>query len=145
MALITDQFFYQALRTNADIIEMTDGRIFNPARPEEDDNEDRIPYIIISHNGGTNSQEDKDFGMESDTDTCNIAVLCVTSDRESLADLTQLVRDTLKKAIRDDQDEIEQGYEITDYTLSYDSVQMDITRPCVYQTLTYNCETTTNV
>ena len=142
MSLITDSFFYNAIKDVDKILALTDGRIFNPARNEEDDEEDRIPYIIITHDGGNNQTESKDTSSaESEYDSDNVSVLCVADDRESLAELIQIVRKTICIAADSDEAAEERGFAITDYRLSYGPVEMDPSRPCCFQRLTYQCET----
>jgi len=140
MSLITDLFFYNALKADDDIMEETEGRIFNTARNEEDENEDKLPYIIITYDGMQNDQGTKDSTGESDIDRDTISVLCVAEDREDLADLMEMVRPCIKDAM-EDQDATEQGFIIDDYSLTASAIECDPSRPCHFQTLTYQCET----
>lgn len=142
MSLSTDRFFFQALRTEGDIIELTQGRIFNPAREDIDEEEDKIPYIIISLDGTQNVPTDKDAQGEGRLDTDTISVLCVAEDRESLANLAELVRRTLRKALVDfgEDEAVEYGFSITDYAFAGGAVQFDPGKPCCFQTLTYSVE-----
>lgn len=140
MSLITDKFFYDALRNNADVIEVTEGRIFNTARPEIDEEEDKIPYIIIQ-NMGTQEQNLTKDGDTTDNDT--ITILVVAETREELGDITTLIRQTIKEAMDElDYDDGEKlGYNMLDYTFSAGAVMYDFTKPCHYQELTWVCET----
>ena len=90
--LAADKFFFDALGASADINGRVEGRIFNPARATIDEEEDRIPYIIITLDSVTNDGQTKDSDVEGDSDTATVSVLCVENDRDSLASLTQAVR-----------------------------------------------------
>lgn len=141
MSLRTDQFFYNALLASDEITAEVEGRIFNPARSTVDENEDRVPYIIITFDSLVNDQTTKDE-VESDTDTVTIGILCVADDRESLADLTEAVR-TQCRTYLESIDESDEGAELAplDWALSASAVQYDDMKPCVYQRLNYQCDT----
>lgn len=131
--LTFDKNFYDALKTDEEIMQLTEGRIFNPARDERSEEEDSIPYIIISNDGGRNIDETKDFSNEGETDAVTISILCVAEDREPLANLTQKVRNVIREA--------SSGWDrLQDYNISSGPVEMDPYKPCNYQTLTYQCE-----
>lgn len=146
MSLVTDKFFWKALRESAEAIEVTDGRIFNTAddsvEPDEPD-KTAIPYIMILNNGTQNQVESKDDGIESDYDNDSIALEIAASTREELADIAELVRKTIRKAAeeftRDDGAEL--GFNLIDYTFSSSGVQFDPWKPCFWQNLNYACET----
>lgn len=140
MALTTDRFFYDALRANSGIMLNTDGRIFNPARPEIDEEEDAIPYIIIQHTGLQQNSGSKD-AEEEDTDT--ITITAVAETREGLGNLAQLIRDVMREAFDafSDDDETQYGFGIEDYGFSAGPVQYDSVKPCHFQDLVWSCET----
>lgn len=140
MSLITDKFFYDALCNNADLKEVTKGRIFNTARPEIDEDEDKIPYTIIQNMGTQEHNLTKD-GDTTDHDT--ITILVVAETREDLGNITTLIRETIKDAIDalDYEDGIESGYNLLDYTFSAGPIQYDGMKPCHFQELTWVCET----
>lgn len=131
--LTFDKHFYESLSQDAYIKALTDGRIFNPARPVIDEEDDKIPYIIITNDGGSNQEESKDCELEGTRDNVTISVLCVASDRKKLADLIQKVRDVIRISAED-------WPRLLQYSLSAGSVQFDPSKPCQYQTLTYQCE-----
>lgn len=140
MSLVTDKFFYDALRNNADVIEVTEGRIFNTARPEIDEKVDKIPYIIIQNMGTQEQNLTKD---EDTTDSDTITILVVAETREGLGDMATLIRKTIKDAMDelDYDDGVESGYNMLDYTFSAGAVLYDSMKPCHYQELTWICET----
>lgn len=131
--LTFDKNFYRAIHGDDELNAMTSERIYNPARPEIDDAEDKVPYIIISNEGGRNIDETKDFSNEGKTDAVTISVLCVADDRDSLAWMTQRVRNVIREASG-------AWNRLQDYSLSTGPVEMDPFKPCHYQTLAYQCE-----
>ena len=137
MSLVIDKFFRAALLSSERLHELTDSRIFNPARPEKDETEDVVPYIILTYEGMTNASDHKDTLWEGDEDTETVGVLCVAETREALAELTTEVRRIVKEYAEDGDDELCPN----DYTISASAVQYDAAKPCVYQTLTYVCLT----
>lgn len=139
-----DKFFHEALRRSADVIEVTDGRIFNPARPKIDEKQDLIPYIIITYDGGQSDMGSKDDTL-SRLSSATVSILCCAEDRQALADLTELVEGTIAhefgtETLYDDHDEW--AFYIDNASESAGPVQFDPSKPCCYQTLTYQCETT---
>lgn len=143
MSLQTDRIFWVALKENEDLNEVVEGRIFNTARDNEREEEDKVPYIIITFESLQNDGGTKDDAGESEYDQATVSVLCVANDREQLAAITEEVRDTIKAtyASWSQADEEEFGFSFEKYQLSANAIQMDIDKPCIYQTLTYVCET----
>lgn len=139
MSLATDKFFFNALAASDDIEDVVDGRIFNPARSTADEDEDKVPYIIITLDSVQNIVDTKDNELEGEDDTVQVSILCVADDRESLAELTEMVRTQCR--------EYWEGAGASDteapewWTFSASGVYYDDMKPCTYQTLTYNCET----
>lgn len=120
------------------IVEATDGRIYNPARSQEDEDEDAVPYLIIQNNGMQNDATTKDMGMEGDTDVVNISVLVVADDRETLAELASETRQCIRRCVA----RSSHGSEIIkDYDFSAGSVEYDALKPCCYQELKWRVET----
>ena len=132
--LAADKFFFDALKASADIMGRVDGRIFNPARPTIDEEEDRVPYIIIDLESVANDGTTKD-DVESDSDTATVSVLCVENDRDSLASLTQAVRNQCRAYLTAVGDAV-----IVDWQFSATEVGYDPMKPCCYQTLRYQCD-----
>lgn len=136
--LNVDSFFYNVLRNNAELNTYVGGRIFNPERLETDDNEDKIPYIIIKYAAGDSYNGSKDE-VFADLDTATVQILCVDTDRDTLAYLTQKVYDTIKDAF--DGEYVADTYIIESITPQAGSVELDPLKPCCYQTLTFLCDT----
>lgn len=129
-----DPFFYQALKDDH-VDEFVNGRIYNPARPEIDEEEDKIPYIIIQPMGETASMATKDKRF-APLDTATVDILCVAESREALADLTNQT----DRAIRNAVNNLTEDSDIADITPSAGQVNFDPTKPCCYQTLSYQVE-----
>lgn len=144
MSLSTDKFFAKSLRASDVIVDAVDGRIFNTSREEIDEEEDKIPYIIISHDGTQNEADDKDTWGEGDSDIDTISVLVVERSREELAELAEGVRKVLQTALEAQWGTPDEsmGFVISGYEFSGSRVEMDIDpKTCYYQTLTYRCST----
>lgn len=139
MSLCTDKFFYSAIAKSQAVQDATGGRIYNTADDSVENEEDTLtPYIIIANNGGQNQTESKDDVGESDTDTDNISIEIAATSREQLADIAKAVRKAVKAEFADT---VEDSM-IYDYTFSYGPVNFDEWKPCYWQTLNYQCETT---
>lgn len=151
MSLQIGKAFISALRSNTELLLVLGGdskgegaRIFSVARPQEDENKDKIPYIIVQPNGLT-TEGDKDGYEEGDTDTVSILIVAAHYTTVAhngkieigLVELSQMVRDTLASMLTDDID----GIQIFDYTLSVGPTQMDVTKPCYFHEFTYQTNT----
>lgn len=133
MSLISDKLFYDALKEDEAIIQATDGRIYNTVYPEENTEAEKIPYIIIFHEGVTNSAESKDCGPEGTRDVETIRLFIVADERKDLAELSTMVRKCIREASDD--------WYMYDYQFSAGPVAFDYDKPCHYQSFTYQCET----
>ena len=146
MSLITDQVFYNALRQNADLMAMVGGRIENTSIPVPDDDlaNQPLPYIIITYDGMQNDGFTKDDDYEGNVDHVQISIEAAASDRETLGDIMQSVRATVKEYFAnaeegsDDYDLVPFGYALKATPVAYDSLV-----PCYYQTMQYECDTNT--
>ncbi|MDD7319405.1 MAG: hypothetical protein PUG74_12160, partial [Prevotellaceae bacterium] len=47
-----DIYFHKALSSSTKISEIFEGRIYNTGRSTFEEDEDRIPYIIVTYEGG---------------------------------------------------------------------------------------------
>lgn len=142
MSLKTDLFFARACRRQS-IIDTTHNRIFNTGRDEISEEEDKIPYIIITNDGTRNDVESKDDKPESEYDSDTVSVLVVSDTRSHLAELVEEVRTSVCDDVADMDEEMGRnfGFIIQDYTFTAGPVEYDPSKPCFFQTLTYNCET----
>ena len=145
MSLITDKVFYNALRSNAALMEQVGGRIESTSIPVPDDQLDNepVPYVIISFDGLQNEGFTKDNSYEGDTDKVQVSIDVTAQTRDELGDLMQTIRKTVIDYFEgiqktdDDWPLIPNNYTFTASPVAYDSM-----KPCYYQTLTYNCDTT---
>jgi len=142
MSLQIGKAFISALRSNSDLLRVLGGqgknldgaRIFSVARPQEDENKDKIPYLIIQPQGLT-AQTDKDGYEEGDNDT--VSILIVAAEYEDLINLSQMVRDTIAAMLVEEHD----GFQIDDYSLTVGPTQMDVQKPCYFHEFTYQTNT----
>ena len=145
MLLITDKVFYNALRSNATLMEQVGSRIESTSIPVPDEEFDNVPvpYIIITFDGLQNDGFTKDNDFEGDTDHVQVGIEVAADTRDELGDIMQTIRQTVIDYF--------EGIQKTDddwplipnnYTFSAGAIGYDSMKPCYYQTLTYNCDTT---
>lgn len=145
MSLHTDKIFFRALNSDTNgIRKVTGGRIYNTSIPVPDqqlDNEP-LPYIIITFDGLTNEGLTKDSSFEGDEDKVQIGISVVAEDRDSLGALIQAVRDRIDTYFVTLQPDAA-DYDLIpdDYVLSASHVGYDPYKPSFFQSLTYNCDT----
>lgn len=141
MSLQTDRVFYDALKSDATIVRMTSGRLYNTSIPLPDSELDNVPcpYIIVTFDGFNNLDFNKDYDYEGMTDSVKIGVEITAITRETLAVLSERVRQTIRTYF-----ETNDGDLIPlDYTLSSGPVTYDADKPCFALQLSYQC--TTNI
>ncbi len=140
MSLITDKAFYEALTASSEIVAQTDGRIYNTSIPVPDEQLDNepLPYLIITLEGVSNEGMTKDNPFEGDTDVVTIGVLGAAADRASLGQLLEAVRTQIRTYFTTATSDLAP----VDYQFSAGAVQYDSIKPCYYQTLQYQCDTT---
>ena len=146
MSLSCDRFFVAAITQDEELMNEIGGRIFDPARDSAAEEADVVPYIIVSLDSVQNIDMSKDDVYGSMHDEANVSVLVVADDRESLANLTEKTRRTIHKALVSSEEEEEEtqatfGFSIYDSSFSASRVELDIDKPCCYQTLSYICKT----
>ena len=145
MSLITDKVFYNALRSNAELMATVDGRIESTSIPVPDDQflDTDVPYIIITFDGLQNDGFTKDNSFEGENDKVQVSIEVAANTRDDLGDIMQTIRQTVIDYFEnieesdDDWTLIPNNYTFTASAIGYDSM-----KPCYYQTLTYNCDTT---
>ena len=145
MSLITDKVFYNALRSNASLMEQVGGRIESTSIPVPDDKllNEPVPYIIITFDGLQNEGYTKDNSYEGMTDKVKVSVEVAAQTRDELGDITQAIRDAVIAYFEDVEDHAWDDYDYVpnSYTFSASPVAYDSMKPCYYQTLTYDCDT----
>lgn len=139
-----DLFFHKALAECADLVEVTDGRIYNTARPDKDESEDRLPYIIVTFDGATAGEDTKDE-VCAQLEHGTVSVLCVCETRADLANLTEMVYEAIAEELEEfEWDASQFDFCIFGCTPNASAVQYDPDKPCYFQKLTYNCDTESN-
>lgn len=145
MSLITDKVFYNALRSNAELMATVGGRIESTTIPVPDEQFDNtpVPYIIITFDGLQNEGFTKDNSFEGNVDKVKVSVLVTAKTRDQLGELMQTIRQTIVEYFEDEEGHAWDDYEyIPDsYVFSASDIQYDSMKPCYHQALTYDCDT----
>ena len=145
MSLITDKVFYNAILSNQELVNKVSGRIESTAIPvpDKESANEPVPYILINFDGLRNEGLTKDSSYEGDTDTVTVSIEVDAETREELADIMQMIRTTVSGYF-ENADEDDDDYELVplDYTFRASSVEYDAAKPCYYQRLVYDCDTT---
>lgn len=145
MSLITDKVFYNALRSNASLMEQVGGRIESTSIPVPDDQllNEPVPYIIITFDGLHNEGFTKDNNFEGDTDKVVVGIDVTANNRDELGDLVETIRQTVIEYFENvTKGDADWPLIPTNYTFSASAIGYEPMKPCYYQTLTYNCDTT---
>lgn len=137
MSIRTADFFSHALRASESVTAIVEDRIYLPARPTIDEEEDTIPYIIIEPEGVTNQPETKDNGVEGMEDNANVSILCVARSHDELMDLCDAVRDCCAAYWEEGEDPLAP----IEWTFGASKEMYDPIKPCNFITLTYQCVT----
>ena len=146
MSLITDKVFYNALRSNASLMAQVGGRIESTSIPVPDDEfvNTPVPYIIITFDGLQNDGFTKDNDFEGITDKVQVSIEVAAQSRDELGQIMTDIRQTVIEYFEDTEGHAWDDYEYVpqNYTFSASPVGYNPEKPCYYQTLTYNCDTT---
>lgn len=149
MSLLTIKLFIDALDADNDVTGLAERRIYPVAVPgsEEDFENIDLPYVVVGYTGPNNQVEHKDQRWTGDNDQEQIHVLMVAADIDGLASL----EDKVKKAITAYFDALQPSDEnyglLPDNGMNPqgDTVEYDPWKPAYSHTLTYQCETDSNV
>lgn len=136
--MVADIAIVKALELSEAIQQLTDGRVFNTARPEMDEQEDKIPYIVVNYQGMENEVDNKDMyeGCEDDE---KVEVLCVARDRVQLANLMNEARKACRSFLNSK--ECYDEFRTASYQVRASQIMRDVTVPCDYQQLIYSIST----
>ena len=139
MSLATDSLFIAALVSNSDLMQQVSSRLYSTAIPLPDEEADNVPcpYIIVTFDGLTNEQPTKDDPLEGETDNVQVSVEVTAKNREQLADITQMVRDTIHDYFTADVNDDRKALQW--YQFSAERVTYDADKPCYWQVLKYEC------
>lgn len=141
MSLQTDRIFFDILSSNTTLMEQLADRLYNTAIPVPDEQAANVPapYVIITFDGFTNSQDSKD-SYEGEYDNVSVSVLIVAKDREQLADLVDAIRTTIEGYLEEATESDPDFNELpADYQLSGSQINYDPDKKASYTTLTYAC------
>jgi len=141
MSIRIASFFAASLSADTTLTTLTDGRIFPVARTMEDEDEDRIPYIIIKP-AGLVSDGTKDDCEVEDSDT--VQLLLCAGTYSQLVELAERVRSVIHTAYQE-QESLSLSYTIQDYTFEMGETMYDMSKPCFYVLMTYVCSTSTQI
>lgn len=143
MSLQTDSIFIQALSNSADIAGYVGDRIYSTAIPvpEKDLANVPVPYIIVRFDSLQNQAQTKD-DYEGSLDLVDVSVVVAASDREELAQITELARNVIMDYFGNAEPNNE-GFDLVplDYLFTATAVQYDDEKPCFWQALEYQCDT----
>ena len=136
-----DLFFHAAIESTPNLVKSLGGRIFNTARPDIDEEQDKIPYVIVTYDGGSATDDDKDEYV-APLGSATVSILVVAADRQTRASLTHDIHDVIVASLEDEkfQEGFDWEFEIESCTPSAGAVQYDSSKPCYFQTLTYQCD-----
>lgn len=145
MSLITDKVFYNALKSSSELLKAVGSRIYNTSIPVPDEElqNEPVPYIIITFDGLKNEGLTKDDSYEGDTDKVVISIEVTAADRETLGEITELTRSTVQAYFQDTEGHETDDYALVpdDYVFSASPIKFDPDKPCFFQTLSYECDT----
>ena len=136
--IVADIAIIAALLRNEELRTLTCDRIFNTARPENEEKEDNIPYIVVTYEGMQPADENKDYA-QGITDAERVNVLCVAPDRVQLADLINKSRKAITEYL--ESEDCHKEFKTDDFSEAATAVMYDWTVPCVYQSLQYTVYT----
>ena len=135
--IVADIAVMHSLNRSDALTTLVENRIFNTMRPEYDEQEDKIPYIVVTYEGMTNDNDNKD-SIEGDEDVERVNVLIVAQDRVQLSNIINEARTAIRDYLGSDAFDT---YGIADYSVSASVILGDWTVPCVYQSLNYTIST----
>ena len=138
MSLRTADFFSRTLTASENVTAIVGDRIFLPARPTIDEQEDTIPYIIIEPGSLTNISRTKDDCVEGQEDTVNVSILCVAESHDRLMDLCEAVRDCCIEAWENGAND---PLTPVEWQFSASEEIYDHVKPCNFIRLIYQCTT----
>ena len=146
MSLKTDIIFVKALQSNEELMAaLPAGDVYNTtiAVPDIDLDNAPVPYMLVSFDGMQNEDTTKDSTYEGDTDNVQISVEVCAKTRPQLYQLINNARTTIKSFFESAQS-TDEDYDLIpiEYTLTAGAVNYDSDKPCFWQTLQYQCDTT---
>lgn len=168
MGLATDKLFFEILNADPELMEKVGGRLYNTVigKPEVDEVNEPVPYVIIMFAGLRNNEGTKDDLYESETDTVEIEIEVTANDVEELTEIAHYIRKIIHREmayiqryanLRTSDGMIltdSQGHTLnvqrklndvftaipSDYRFSTSDKLYDPYKPCYFMTLKYSCD-----
>lgn len=140
-SLNIDLFFLSALQRDDTLMDQVGKRVFHTFRGSTAENQDKIPYLIVTADEANSQYSNKEYGM-SQLDTATCSVLCVAKSPDDLAELTTAVLNAIDSAFDEEiWDEHEDwDFSIDNITPSADAIEADPEKPCLFRWMHFLCE-----
>ena len=135
-----DEFFFNALMADADLVLAVGGRIESTCfevSPEDQDNT-QLPCIIVTDDGLTNQPDSKDVEWESRIDRVQSSVEVDAKDPKDVKALIRMVRKAISNYIELMADKDEDVPNLV--SIQTNGVAWDWMKPCYHSTITYTCD-----
>ena len=134
-----DEILYNALRSDAELMQAVGGRIVSTCfevGPDEQDNTE-LPCIIVTDDNFQNMPETKDTEWESFSDRVQASIEVDAQSPKQVKQLLSMARHSVAAYIHT----MEQNGSEVPYleSLSGNGTAWDWMKPCYHSTLTYNC------
>lgn len=143
MSLQTDIIFVKAIKSDTDLIShLAAGDVYNTtiALPDEDLDNAKVPYCIVSQGEVVNDNYTKD-DYEGETDNVTITIEVAAKTRPELGMLADMIRKAIRRYFSNSQEGDEDHDMVpVDYQFSAKPVTYDQLKPCYWMELTYQCE-----
>ena len=135
-----DEILYNALRADADLMTVVDGRVESTCfevSPDEQDNT-TLPCIIVTDDGLTNNLGTKDTEWELGEDRVQASIEVDAESPKAVKQLLRMVRRAVANHIRtmDENDEEIPCLQ----SVQTSGVAWDWMKPCYHETITYTCD-----
>ena len=132
-----DEILYNALRSDAELMQAVGGRIVSTCfevGPDEQDNT-QLPYIIVTDGGVQNAPQTKDTTWESHEDTATAGIEVSAKSPGEVRRLIKMARRAVAEYIRT----IDYAERPDLQSVHTEGVAWDWTKPCYWDTLVYQC------
>ena len=101
MGLATDKLFFEILHADSELMKTVEDRLYNTVidKPEADEMNEPVPYIIVMFAGLENGDGTKDDIYEAPTDHVTIEIEIAAENVEQLTDLACHIRRTIHREL----------------------------------------------
>lgn len=141
-SLNIDLFFFAALTESEDIRAKVGTRIFHTFRDSTAEQQDKIPYLIVTADEVSTTTDTKDDNGIPAMDSGTCSVLCVAKDPDQLAELTSSVLQAVGEAYEAEiwTDHEDWNFGIYEITPRADAIEADPDKPCLFRWMHFQCE-----